>query len=75
MIEIEQIACSSCGLEFPEPEMAYLFDAWFCRECADAPEECATCGGSGGGDGYWRCHDCRGQGSGPSPRQVAAEEP
>lgn len=24
--------------------------------------DCRTCGGSGGGDGYWRCPDCRGRG-------------
>lgn len=38
------------------------------REPADEekPEpwaECGTCGGSGGGEGYWRCQSCGGRGS------------
>lgn len=25
--------------------------------------ECGTCGGSGGGEGYWRCQECGGRGT------------
>lgn len=25
--------------------------------------ECGACGGSGGGEGYWRCQECGGRGS------------
>ena len=29
--------------------------------------DCGPCGGSGGGDGYWSCPDCRGRGWRPCP--------
>lgn len=39
------------------------------REQEEADAECHSCGGSGGGDGYWRCTSCNGSGMSQSYRR------
>lgn len=39
------------------------------REQEEADAECHSCGGSGGGEGYWRCPSCNGSGMSRSYRR------
>lgn len=72
------IRCTTCGHESTDdsaPSPSAHFED-LVREAEEARErelaeamgvsdDCATCGGSGGGEGPWRCLICRGSGKAP----------
>ncbi|MFA5431209.1 MAG: hypothetical protein WC329_08630 [Candidatus Omnitrophota bacterium] len=61
--------CWSCDQWYLINEMTEIGDGWYCPSClanrADQLADdgtCPDCGGSGGGEGRWRCPTCRGKG-------------
>lgn len=63
--------CSCDAYRFPHREGGGRCDPEAAREAALC---CGTCGGSGGGEGYWRCTSCGGTGQRRMPRYRDSDE-
>jgi hypothetical protein len=70
-MQSEPTECNECGLE---TEDLHPMDGYeICDGCYEDAQLCKYCGGSGGGEGYYRCHHCRGTGLSAFGRRLRGE--